>query len=334
MRALVVRRVLNAIVVTMVAITITFFLAHAAPGDPIGSSLDDPHVSEATRTFWRHRYGLDRPIPMQYLSYLSASLRGDFGYSLTYNEPVSEVVARALPNTCLLAGTALLASFVIGILIALAQVARSGSLLDRGLGAILLALYSMPDFWLAQLALLLFAYWLPILPAGGVVDPVLHPYMGVGDALLDRLRHMVLPVATLTALSTAAVARFQRAALLDVSAEDYLRTARAKGLPERSVILHHALRNALLPVITLFGLSLPGFLAGTTFVEKVFSWPGIGALAVDSVAARDYPVIIACTVIASIAVTVGSLIADLLYFLADPRLRYPALQSINEPEAG
>jgi len=324
MRALLARRLLQAVTVVAVVTTVTFFLIHLAPGDPLGGDLDNPRVSEAVRQYWRHVYGFDQPIGVQYLKYIAGVVRGQFGYSLSFNEPVSAVLARALPNTCVLAGSALILSFIMGVLIALVQVARRGTLTDRVLGSVSLALYCTPDFWLAQVALLVFAYWLPIFPAGGIVDPVMHPYLSAGPALADRLRHLVLPALTLAALTAALVARFQRAALLDVAADDYLRTARAKGVPEWAVIVRHALRNAALPVISLFGLSLPGFLTGTVFIEKIFSWPGLGALAVDAVAARDYPVVIACALIASVAVAVGSLLADVLYTVADPRLRHAA----------
>jgi peptide/nickel transport system permease protein len=320
-RALLARRLLQAVTVIAVVMTVTFFLIHLAPGDPLGGDLEDQRVPEATRLYWRHVYGFDQPIGVQYARYIVGVARGQFGYSLTFNEPVRAVIARALPNTLVLAGSALILSFIFGVVIAVIQVARRGSLTDRLLGWVSLALFCTPDFWLSQVALLVFAYWLPIFPAGGVVDPVLHPYLGPMAALADRMRHLTLPALTLAALTAAFVARFQRAALLDVAADDYLRTARAKGVPEWAVVVRHALRNAALPVISLFGLSLPGFLTGAVFVEKIFSWPGLGTLAVDAVAARDYPVVIACAVIASIAVAFGSLLADVLYMVADPRLR-------------
>ena len=307
--------------VVAVVTTATFILIHLAPGDPMGGGLDDPRISEAVRTHGRAAYGLDQPLPVQFLRYLTNAARGEFGYSFAYNESVRSLLARALPRTLLLAGTALVLSFAAGIAIALVQVARHGTATDRALGVASLAVYSLPDFWLAQVALLTFAYLVPLFPAGGMVDPVMHPYMGNMAALWDRVRHLVLPALTLATLTAAGIARFQRAALLDVAADDYLRTARAKGVPERSVLMRHALRNAALPVITLFGLALPGFLGGTVFIEKVFSWPGMGSLAVDAVAARDYPVVIACAVVGSMMVAGGSFIADVLYVVADPRLR-------------
>lgn len=321
MRSYLIRRVLQAVTVVAVVATVTFFLIHLAPGDPLGGALDDPRVSEAVRLHWRHVFALDRPLGVQYLRFLVGVAHGQFGYSIAYHESVSTLIGRAFPNTLLLAGTALTVSFVAGIAIALVQIARRSRMVNGALGGTALVLYSLPDFWLAQVALLVFAYWLPIFPAGGLVDPVIHPYLGTAGAITDRLRHSILPMLTLAALSAGGVARFQRAALLGVAADDYLRTARAKGVPEWQVITRHALRNALLPVITLFGLSLPGFLSGAVFVEKIFSWPGIGSLAVDAVAARDYPVVVACAVMGSVLVVTGSLLADLLSAVADPRLR-------------
>jgi len=187
-------------------------------------------------------------------------------------------------------------------------------------GATLVA-YSLPDFWVAIVLLLVFANWIPVFPAGGVVDPVMHDYLSFGGRIADRLHHLVLPAATLALIAAAGIARYQRTALLEVLGADFLRTARAKGLPERRVVLRHALRNALLPVITLSGLMIPALFGGAVFVEKVFSWNGMGLLAVNAIAARDYPLVTASVAMGGIVVAVGSLVADLLYAVADPRLR-------------
>jgi peptide/nickel transport system permease protein len=169
--------------------------------------------------------------------------------------------------------------------------------------------------------LLLFAYWLPILPAGGMVDVVLHDYMSPGAAAWDRIRHLLLPLASLTLLAGAAVARYQRAALLDVLPSDYVRTARAKGLDERSVVRRHALRNSLLPMITLAGLAFPALLGGAVFVEKVFSWPGMGLMVTNAISARDYPLVMAAVIVGAFMVVLGNLLADIAYGFADPRIR-------------
>jgi peptide/nickel transport system permease protein len=169
--------------------------------------------------------------------------------------------------------------------------------------------------------LLLFAYKLPLFPAGGIVDPVLHEYLPLGGRLLDRLKHLVLPVATLTVLTAALIARYQRASLVAVLPSDWMRTALAKGLSWRDAVRRHALRNALLSTITLAGLSLPALAAGAVFVEKVFAWPGMGLATVNAVAARDYPLVTAGVLVISIAVVIGALLADLVTALADPRIR-------------
>jgi peptide/nickel transport system permease protein len=179
----------------------------------------------------------------------------------------------------------------------------------------------MPDFWLAILSLMAFTYWIPIFPVGGIVDPVMHDYLSFGGRVLDRLRHLVLPALTLTLLAAAGVARYQRAALLEVLPADYIRTARLKGLTERQIIRRHALRNALLPIISILGLSFPALLTGAVFIERVFGWPGMGYALVNGIHSRDYPLVVGAVIVGSIMVTLGSLLADTLYAWADPRLR-------------
>jgi len=309
-----------ALIVAFVS-AISFALIHLAPGDPFSGVMDNPNVSEAVRERLRAQYGLDRPLPEQFGRYVSQLARGELGWSFSHDRPVRDVLAHALPNTLLLMTIALVGSFGLGILIALVQVARRGSATDHVLGGISLLFFSMPDFWLATLALLAFTYWLPLFPVGGTVDPVMHEYMGAWGRLVDRLRHLVLPALTLTALAAAGVARYQRAALLDVLPADYIRTARLKGLTEREILRRHALRNATLPIISLIGLSFPALLTGAVFVEKVFAWPGMGLALVNAIGSRDYPLVVGAVIIGSVMVTLGSLLADMLYAWADPRLR-------------
>ena len=310
----------SAVIVAIVA-TITFALIHLAPGDPFSAVLDNPNVSETVRQTLRAQYGLDRPLTEQFVRYVSALAHGELGWSFSHDRPVLEVLGTALPNTLLLMVVALIGGFALGIFIALVQVSRRGSAVDRILGGITLLFFSMPDFWLAILALLSLTYWLPIFPVGGAIDPVMHEYMGLGGRIVDRLRHLALPALTLIALASATVARYQRAALLDVLPSDYIRTARLKGLTEGEILRHHALRNALLPIITLIGLSFPALLTGAFFIEKIFAWPGMGYAVVNAIGTRDYPLVVGGVIIGSIMVTIGSLIADLLYAWADPRLR-------------
>ena len=315
------RRLGQAAVIVAIVAAITFALIHLAPGDPFSALLDNPNVSEKVRATLRAEYGLDRPLIEQFLRYGNALAHGQLGWSFSHDQPVLDVLATALPNTLLLMSVALVGSFALGILLALIQVARRGSAVDHTISGITLFFFSMPDFWLGILALLAFTYWLPIFPVGGAVDPVMHEFLGLGGRIVDRLRHLALPALTLTVLASASVARFQRAALLDVLPADYIRTARLKGLTERQVLRRHALRNALLPIITLIGLSFPALLTGAFFIEKIFAWPGMGYAVVNAIGARDYPLVVGGVIIGSILVTLGSLLADLLYVWADPRLR-------------
>lgn len=313
-------RVAQSLIVVFLVTAICFFLIRLAPGDAF-SFVGDYTMNDAVRNRLRAQFGYDRPLIEQFVLFLGNVARGHLGYSHSMHRDVGSVLAGAVPRTLLLMGAALFTSFAIGIAVGAFQAVRRGSWLDRSTSGILLLLYSIPDFWLALMALLAFAYWLPIFPAGGMVDQVMHDYMSFGGRVRDVIAHLILPSLTLALLSAAGIARFQRAALLDVLPQDYVRTARAKGLGERTVVLKHALRNALLPVITLLGLSLPALVGGTFFVEKVFSWPGMGYIATNAIASRDYDLVTGTVIVGGIMVAVGSLLADLLYAAADPRLR-------------
>lgn len=321
MRRYVAGRLLQATIVVLLVTTVTFVLVHLAPGDPIAMLLDRPGITEAVRQEWRASFGLDRPLGEQFVRWVANALRGDLGYSISFRRPVADVIADALPRTLLLVGLALTLSFGLGIVVAVLQSERPGGARDRWLGRVLLVLYSVPDFWLALVMLIVFAYWLPILPPSGIVDPVMHEYMSPADRALDRLWHLVLPVSTLTLLATAVISRHQRSALLEVMPSDWMRTAIAKGLSRRRAVRRHALRNALLPSITLAGLSLPALVSGALLIEKVFSWPGMGLLAANAISSRDYLLITAVVLVTSIAVAIGTLAADLATALADPRIR-------------
>ncbi|MGQ0713474.1 MAG: ABC transporter permease [Gemmatimonadaceae bacterium] len=321
MRALVARRLLQAVVIVAIAATVTFLLVQLAPGDPFTAMVDNPRIPPEVRERMRARWGLDRPVPEQYVLYLRNLARGDLGWSFSQHRPVADAIADALPNTLLLMGVGLVGAFVLGIATGVVRGGRRGSVADRTLGAGTLLFYSMPDFWLAIMAMLVFAYWIPIFPTSGITTPVLYDYLSPLGKLGDRLRHLVLPATTLVLLTAAIIGRYQRAAFLDIATQDFVRTARAKGLREREVLWRHVLRNALLPVITLLGLALPMLVGGAVFVEQVFAWPGMGRLAVGAISARDHPLVLAIVVIGSALVTLGSLLADILYTVADPRLR-------------
>lgn len=312
-------RIAQAVIVVFIVATIAFFLIHLARGDPFGAAMDNPNITEAVRAQWRAAYGLDRPVPEQYVRYIGSVARGNLGWSFSKQLPVSSVLRTALPNTLLLMSIALAASFALGIFLAVLQAMKPRSWTDKLIGAASLFLFSMPEFWLALMILFLLSYRFALLPSGGMVDVANHDYYSFAGRIADVARHTVLPALTLTLLYSAVVARYQRAALLDALPADYIKTARAKGASERAVVRRHALRNALLPTITLFGLAFPALLTGAVFVEKIFSWPGMGTVIVTSIDTRDYPLLIASVIIGSALVALGSLIADVLYHVADPR---------------
>jgi peptide/nickel transport system permease protein len=313
------RRLVQGLAVVAFATTASFVLVHLAPGEPF--AIDDPRITPEVRAQWMRQFGLDRPLGEQYLRYLGNVARGELGWSFSQHRPVAAALGDAIPRTLLLMGTALVLSLAAGIALGVWQARRRRGMLRRLVSGASLVAYAIPDFWMALLVLLTFSWWFPILPAGGMVDPVMHDYLGAAGRALDVLRHLVLPVGTMLLLNASAIARYQHAALADTLSQDYVRTARAKGLDEGRVVWRHALRNALLPVITIVGLSLPALVGGAVFVEKVFSWPGMGLLLVNAVGSRDYPLVTAGVIAGALMVTVGSLLADLLYLLADPRMR-------------
>lgn len=311
----------RAIFVIFVAASATFFLIHSAPGDPFSASLENPNISEAVRAKWREVYGLDKPLAEQYVVYLKNLAKGDLGYSFSMHRPVRDVLADAIPKTATLAVLALILSFGLGILLGVYQVMQNGKWQEKTLSGASLFIYSLPDFWVALMAALIFAYWFPVLPVAGATDPVMYQFMTPGQQIIDRIKHMVLPVTVLTLLAAAGIARYQRAELLRVVDQDFVRTAQAKGLSRRKAILHHALRNALIPIITRAGLFLPVLITGAVFVEKIFSWPGMGYVIVNAIATRDYPLVMAGVIAGSAMVVLGNLLADFIYTLADPRIR-------------
>lgn len=298
-----------------------FFLIHAAPGDPFSYAMDNPSINDAVRQSWKRAYGLDRPLGEQYVRYVTNVFRGDLGFSFSKQRPVFDVIRDAFPNTLLLMATGLIGGFAIGIAVALTQVRKPGRITDRILGALSLTFFSLPDFWLALIMLVAFTYWIPIFPVGGSFSPAEYDGLGPIEKLGDRLNHLILPAVTLTLLYFPIIARYQKAALLDVVPAEYISVARAKGVPERAVINRHAWRNALLPIITLLGIAFPALLTGAVFVEKVFGWPGMGLLIIGSIDSRDYPLLTSTVIFGSGFVVVGSIISDILYRWFDPRLR-------------
>jgi peptide/nickel transport system permease protein len=314
------RRVAASIAIVFAVVTFTFVLLHVAPGDPLvpppGSPVDAASIAEL-----RRQWGLDQSLGVQYVRYISQVGRGHLGLSFRERRPVADAFAEVLPNTLLLAGAALVIDFVLGLAFGVYQALRVNRAADIVLGNVTLFLYSVPTFWLGLILLMVFGAWLGWFPVGGIGDPVLCPAVNSVRCGLDRLWHLALPALTLGLVGAAGTARFQRAAMLEVAGQDYVRTARAKGASERRVVLRHQLRNALLSFITLFGLAFPFLLTGAVLIETIFAWPGMGRLAMKAILERDFPVVNAAVLLASTMVVVGNLLADVLLAVADPRLR-------------
>lgn len=323
MTAWLIRRLAAGVAILWAVITLTFVAIHAAPGDPFLPAADRP-TDPAVAARLRAQFGLDRPLIEQYVRYLGQVARGNLGISFTQRRPVAEALAGAVPQTVLLAGAALAIDFVLGIALGAVMAARAGRASDMALTTVTLLVGAMPVFWVGLVLLLVFGEWLHWLPLGGAYDPALYGALSPVAQLGDRLRHLVLPALTLGLVGAGWTARYQRAAVLDALSQEWVRAARAKGASEGRVLWRHALRPALLPTVTLFGLSFPFLLTGAVLVEAVFSWPGMGRLAADAVAARDYPLVMATTIAASAMVVVGSLVADLLAAAVDPRIRLDA----------
>jgi peptide/nickel transport system permease protein len=315
-------RVAHALVTLAVAVTLLFFLMRVVPGDPLSRLSDDRPISPREIARLRERYGLDQPIGRQYAAFLTGAARGDLGVSIEFGRPVTRLIAERLPATLLLGGTVLLLNFTLGLWLGVRQAVRQGRATDRWLEVASLAGYSVPSFWLGLLLAWLAATHRRILPSGGMHDVLLDRDAGGARVLLDVLRHLALPALTLSLVSIAATMRYQRTAMLEALAFPFVQTARATGITERRVVWHHAWRNALFPVITLFGLWLPVLVTGSVFVEQVFAWPGLGSLAAGAVGGRDYPLLMGTALLASALVVAGGLLADLLYALLDPRVRH------------
>ncbi|MGE0352311.1 MAG: ABC transporter permease [Gemmatimonadales bacterium] len=316
------RRGAQAVVTFLVASVIIFFLMRVIPGDPVAVLAGDrPQTAEQLARL-RQRYCLDCSLAVQFGHFLRDAVRGDLGTSIRYQgRRVTTIIRERLPATLLLGGTVLLLNFTIGLALGAWQGVRKGRATDRVLSAVSLTGYAIPSFWLGLILAWLFATEWRILPAGGIHSVLLSPEAPVVTRMLDLGRHLILPALTLSIVSIAATMRYQRTAMIEVMSLDFIRTARAKGLPESAVLTRHAWRNALFPVITLFGLWLPILVTGSVFVESVFSWNGLGLLATEAIAGRDYPLLMGTTMLVAALVILGGLITDVAYLLLDPRVR-------------
>jgi peptide/nickel transport system permease protein len=315
----IIRRLLGAVALVLGVLVITFVLIHLAPGDPI-TVLAGDGGDAAYYAAMHARYGLDRPLPEQLVRYLAQVLRGDFGYSFSYQEPVYQVILDRVPATLLLMGTALVISTGGGLILGVLAATRPHTPLDHGILVATLGLYAMPVFWLGQLLIIVFAAGLHWFPVAGMVTARAE-YTGLRH-VLDVLDHLVLPASTLSLLQLALMARVTRTSLREVLQEDYVRTARAKGLARRPVVFGHALRNALLPIVTVVGGEIGVLLTGAALTETIFAWPGLGRLLLDATLARDYPLLLAIFILVAVTVVGVNLLTDLIYLVLDPRVRY------------
>jgi len=320
------KRLLQAIPLLIGIVTVAFFIVHLAPGDPMdmyfnrykyGGDMLDPEVIQ----LYRQKYGLDQPIHMQYVKWMENIIRGDLGESYRYHRPVTDLLKERVPYTLQLAILALLVDALLGISLGIISAIKQYSTADKVTTMGSLFIYSIPGFWFAIMLVLIFSVklgWFPISQTRSLD----YALMSAFEKLLDRLWHLVLPVFVLGVASAAGTARYMRSRLLEVLSEEYIIAARARGLKEKTVILKHALRNAMIPIITIYGMSLPFLFGGAVLIEKVFAWPGMGLLAVEAVSNRDYPLVLAITMISAVLVILGNLLADITYALVDPRVSY------------
>lgn len=314
-----VRRVLEVPPALVGIVVLTFFLVHLAPGDPVlalaGESGDAAYYERM-----RARFGLDRPLAEQFVEYLGNVARGDLGVSYVHGRPVTEVILERLPATLLLVGVALAISSVAGIVLGALAAGRPHGFSDAGIRFVTLLGYATPVFWMGQLALLTLALGLGWFPVQGMTSSQ-EAATGPGY-VLDVLHHLALPALVLAAQEVTLVAQLMRRSLLDEMGKEYVRTARAKGVSGRRVLLHHALRNSLLPTVTVIGGRLGFLFSGAVLVEVVFAWPGLGRLLLSAVQTRDYPILLGMFMLVAFGVIVANLVTDLVYGWLDPRIRY------------
>lgn len=319
--SLILRRVLNAVGLLAAVLILCFTLIHIAPGDP--AEVIAGEMGGATEEMMaeiRKQYGLDRPFHVQLGSYLMNVLQGDLGYSFYFDQPVTDLILEKLGASLLLVISALLLAIFLGTFLGVVAARKPNGFLSHCVTVLALIGYAAPVFWTAIILLIVFASVIPIFPASGGMYDVTGPE-GTLNRVLDVLHHMVLPVVTLSTIYLAFYSRLARASMLDVLGSDYIRTARAKGLAELVVVYKHALRNAVLPVVTFAGLQFAQLMSGAVLVEAVYSWPGLGTLAFESLLRRDTPTLLGILFFSSLVVIIANLLTDLAYRLIDPRIR-------------
>ena len=323
MRNYALRRILQTIPILLIISIMLFFMVRAAPGGPLTAARRNPNITEDQLERIEEELGLNRPLLVQYADWVLKMLRGDMGQSIKFRRPVSEMIGERIPNTLILVGSSFLLTLLIALPVGILSANKPNSFFDYAATSITFMGQSLPVYWVGLGLILIFYVGIknplsgnPLFPGGGMNT------IGKEGEFLDTLWHMVLPVTALSLGWAAWYSRFLRSSLMDVLHENYIRTARGKGLPERTVQYRHALGNAILPLITLMALDLPSLFAGALFVETIFSWPGMGRLFWDAARGRDYPVLLGVVMITAVLIIGANILADLLYGLVDPRVKY------------
>ena len=313
------RKVLAAALTIAVIICANFFIFRMAPGDPVRMMFRDPRVSKDSLELMQQKFGLDKPLSGQFVAYVKNIAQGDLGISFSQQKPVLEVLVERIPNTLLLVVTALIIAVVLGVILGALAGWLSGTKLDSFILSASVAMYSIPTFALGIILLLVFAYLIPIFPLGGISTPA-SGYEGF-ELIRDVGWHMFLPAFSIVIWYIGEYVILTRSSMIEVMGQEYITTAQAKGLKKRTILKNHALRNAMLPVITITGVNLAFATAGVIEAETVFSWPGVGRLAYDAVSQRDYPLLQGVFMLFAFAVVLANLVIDLIYGYIDPRIK-------------
>jgi len=312
----VVRRLLQALPLLLAISAVSFTILKVTPGGPLAAYEGNPNFTDADRVRLEHAFGLDQPIPVQYIAWLGQFLTGDWGYSFAAHQPVLDLIAERLPNTLYLMGTVFVTVLLLAIPIGVIAAVKQYSWFDHVVTGTTFAFLSTPTFWLGLLLIIVFGLQLRLFPLGGIQTA------GKPFDVFDRLHHLVLPVATIALVQLGSHVRYLRASMLETIGQDYMRTARAKGLAERVVVLRHGLKNAAIPLVTVVALDVPELFVGALVTEQIFGWPGMGRLFWDAATRSDYPVLQGILVVSSTLIVLANLLADVMYGYLDPRIRF------------
>src|SRR3989454_12269613 len=310
------RRLIQAIPLLLGISVASFAILKAIPGGPLAAYESNPNVTDEDLRRLEHTFGLDQPLPFQYLNWLGKFVVEDWGYSFVSHQPVLALIGERLPTTAYLMGTVFITVLILPVPIGILTAVKQYSWFDHLVTGSTFAFLSTPTFWLGLLLIILFGLQLRLLPLGGISTP------GAPFDIVDRLRHLILPVATISLVQLGSHVRYLRASMLETINQDYMRTARSKGLGERIVVLRHALKNAAIPLVTVVALDIPELFAGALVTEQIFGWPGLGRLFWDAATRLDYPILMGILAVSSTLIVLANLLADVVYGYLDPRIRY------------